>query len=199
MSAWKVNLSHRLVLVGIRSTRRPPVRKGTSRPPKRRAPVTRVSSSRSTCATGRSCGSAAASTVWFTSPPGDHEDLVVLWLWSERTGVFSHETALALHQLSDAMPADIHMTLPASWGPRRLRIPAGLSAHFDDLGDAEWTWAGAVRVTTPARTINDCALDLAEPELVAQAARESERRGLIAGPEIQPARAYLSSFGVEMP
>ena len=28
-------------------------------------------------------------------PPSDHEDLVVVWLWSGQAGVFSHETALA--------------------------------------------------------------------------------------------------------
>lgn len=27
-------------------------------------------------------------------PAGEHEDLVMLWLWAERAGVFSHETAL---------------------------------------------------------------------------------------------------------
>ena len=37
-------------------------------------------------------------------PAAEHEDLVVLWLWSDRTGVFSHETALFLHDLSDALP-----------------------------------------------------------------------------------------------
>ncbi len=28
-------------------------------------------------------------------PAGEDEDLVVFWLWSDREGVFSHETALA--------------------------------------------------------------------------------------------------------
>src|SRR5580692_11865050 len=34
-------------------------------------------------------------------PPSEHEDLVVLWLWSGKVGVFGHETALMLHDLSD--------------------------------------------------------------------------------------------------
>ena len=38
-------------------------------------------------------------------PPGDNEDLVPLWLWSEQKGAFSHETALMLHDLSDALPS----------------------------------------------------------------------------------------------
>jgi predicted transcriptional regulator of viral defense system len=31
-------------------------------------------------------------------PASEHEDLVVLWLWADQAGVFSHETALALHE-----------------------------------------------------------------------------------------------------
>src|SRR5579863_8308772 len=36
-------------------------------------------------------------------PIGENEDLVPLWLWSNQAGIFSHETALMLHQLSDAL------------------------------------------------------------------------------------------------
>src|ERR1700722_16737287 len=37
-------------------------------------------------------------------PAGEHEDLVVAWLWSEQAGVASHETALSLHRLSYVLP-----------------------------------------------------------------------------------------------
>ncbi len=53
----------------------------------------------------------------------DHEDLVVHWLWSEQAGVFSHHTALALHDLSDAPRGKVHLTLPATWRLRRHRVP----------------------------------------------------------------------------
>src|SRR5947208_17160390 len=43
-------------------------------------------------------------------PPGQQEDLVALWLWSDRAGIFSHETALMLHELSDILPARAHLT-----------------------------------------------------------------------------------------
>jgi len=46
-------------------------------------------------------------------PAGDHEDLATIWLWSEKAGVFSHETALMLHNLSDALPRKVYLTLPA--------------------------------------------------------------------------------------
>lgn len=112
-------------------------------------------------------------------PSGDHEDLVVLWLWSEQAGVFSHDTALALHDLSDALPNKAHLTLPATWRRRRLRAPAGLVLHFADVSERERTSFGAVPVTAPLRTLSDCVeADLA-PGLLDQAISQARRRGLI--------------------
>jgi predicted transcriptional regulator of viral defense system len=127
-------------------------------------------------------------------PPGDHEDLVVVWLWSDRVGVFSHETVLALHQLSDVLPAKMHLTLPASWKVRRLQVPAGVVLHFADLDAADRAWAGAVQLTTPARTVLDCAAAGVSPELVKQAIDEGLHRGLFVEPMVEVAREYLRSF-----
>src|SRR5438309_1871106 len=55
-------------------------------------------------------------------PAGEHEDLVAAWLWAESAAVFSHQTALSLHGLSDSLPAHIHLTLPQDWQQRRLRV-----------------------------------------------------------------------------
>src|ERR1044072_8635574 len=63
-------------------------------------------------------------------PASDREDLVVLWLWSEQAGVFSHETALALHDLSDALPSKAHLTLPEGWRRRGVGGPAGVCRGF---------------------------------------------------------------------
>jgi predicted transcriptional regulator of viral defense system len=116
-------------------------------------------------------------------PPSDHEDLVVSWLWSEQAGVFSHETALALHDLSDALPSRAHLTMPASWRRRRLRVPAGVVLHFADVGERERTSFGAVPVTAPLRTLADCIeADLA-PGLLDQAVSQARRRGLITAAE----------------
>jgi predicted transcriptional regulator of viral defense system len=132
-------------------------------------------------------------------PPGDHEDLVVVWLWSDRAGVFSHETALALHQLSDALPAMAHLTLPAAWKSRRLQAPAGVVLYFGDLDDADRAWAGAVQLTTPARTVADCAAAGVSPGLVKQAIDEGLHRGLFTEPMVEAAREYLRSFGAGEP
>ncbi len=120
-------------------------------------------------------------------PAGEHEDLVVLWLWSGRSGVFSSETALALHELSEALPARIHMTLPRSWLRRRLAVPQGLILHHADLEASERTWCGSVPVTTPARTLRDCADTNVSPDLVRQALYEGIERGLITRAEVSTA------------
>lgn len=116
-------------------------------------------------------------------PASAHEDLVMLWLWSHRAGVFSHETALALHDLSDVLPGKVHMTLPAPWQRRRLRVPEGLVLHFANVEEAERGHFGAVPITVPLRTLRDClAVDLA-PGLIDQAIFQAHRRGLITAAE----------------
>ena len=112
-------------------------------------------------------------------PASEHEDLVVAWLWTERAGVFSHETALALYDLSDALPAELHMTLPVNWRQRRLRVPAGLVLHFADLSEVDRTGFSAVQITSASRTLRDCLEANVSPELVRQAVLQARRRGLI--------------------
>src|SRR5690606_6822362 len=91
-------------------------------------------------------------------PAGDHEDLTAIWLWSEQERVFSHQTALALHALSDALPSHVHLTLPASCRKRRLRAPAGVVLPFDDVRASERRWFGPVPATPPLRPLEDCAV-----------------------------------------
>src|SRR5215471_3753870 len=47
-------------------------------------------------------------------PQNDRPDLMLWWLWSKNRdgvsqGVYSHETALSLHDLTDLMPSKLHM------------------------------------------------------------------------------------------
>lgn len=112
-------------------------------------------------------------------PASEYEDLVVFWLWSEREGVFSHETALELHDLSDILPSRVHLTLPTAWRRRRLRVPSGLALHFADINEGGRTSFEAVPMTTPRRTLRDSIDSQMEPRLVDQAIRQARRRGLI--------------------
>lgn len=115
-------------------------------------------------------------------PPEEDEQLVELWLWSDRAGVFSHDTALALHGLSDALPVDVHVTLPQPWRRRRLRKPEGVTLHYADADSPEWV--GHVPVTSPAQTVRDCVADGLEPDLVEQAIEEGVGRGLFTRAEV---------------
>ncbi|MSP63415.1 MAG: hypothetical protein EXR72_24345 [Myxococcales bacterium] len=132
-------------------------------------------------------------------PPGEHEDLVVIWLWSQRRGVFSHETALMLQDLSDVLPATKRLTVPSEWRKRRLRVPAGVLLHYGDLAEAEISWVGAIPITKPLRTIVDCATAGMTPDLLSQAIDQATRRGLVSRGEIKravaAARSTLESHG----
>jgi len=127
-------------------------------------------------------------------PAGEHEDLVVLWLWTDRVGVFSHETALALHELSDVLPAEVHMTVPESWRGRRLRTPKVVVLHYSDLPDREQVFAGDVPVTSAARTLIDCVRAELEPDLVRQALSQGLARGLYARRDVHEVERYLARF-----
>jgi predicted transcriptional regulator of viral defense system len=112
-------------------------------------------------------------------PPGEHEDLVAIWLWSNREGVFSHETALALHELSDVLPAKAYLTVPSEWRARRMKIPRGVILQCADLEATDRTWLGAIPVTTVVRTLDDALDARVALEQMARAIRSARLRGLI--------------------
>src|ERR1700694_2816685 len=92
-------------------------------------------------------------------PRGERPDLMLWSLWSRNRGeaaqgVYSHQTALSLHDLSDVMPAKLHMTVPRSFR-RNSEIPRVLVLHFAGLPQSDIGVAHGVRVTRPMRTILD--------------------------------------------
>lgn len=127
-------------------------------------------------------------------PAGEHEDLVVAWLWTGQEGVISHVTALLLHELSDALPAQAHVTVPESWRRRRLRVPSGVVLHFADIDPSQRSWVGPVPVTSVARTLIDCANSHVGPDLVNQAYRQALHRGIIQRDSVPAATAYLAPY-----
>jgi predicted transcriptional regulator of viral defense system len=128
-------------------------------------------------------------------PAGESEELIIAWLWSEQAGVISHQTALALHGLSDVLPANVHLTLPQAWRRRRFRVPAGIVLHHADVPLDERAWFGAAPITNPQRTLNDCAREAMAPDLLRQAARQAIRRGLVAKAELGDVDEALRPFG----
>ena len=62
-------------------------------------------------------------------------------LWSRNRnevteGVYSHQTALSLYELSDLNPAKLHMTVPTHFR-RNSAIPRILVLHYADLADED--------------------------------------------------------------
>jgi predicted transcriptional regulator of viral defense system len=128
-------------------------------------------------------------------PVGEHEELVTAWLWSEQAGALSHQTALSLHDLSDVLPAQVHLTLPEAWRRRRFRVPAGVVLHHADVASDERSWFGPVPATSASRTLNDCAKTGLSPELLRQAAQQALRRGLVTRSELADVETALAPFG----
>lgn len=130
----------------------------------------------------------------FPESSREREDLVVVWLWSQSAGVFSHETALRMHGLSDVLPSRIHLTLPEDSRDRHLKPPPGVKLYFSEVGADDRAFMGVVPVTRPARTINDVALADGDPLIVEAAVRQAIGRGLAAPGELLPAIAYLGAW-----
>jgi predicted transcriptional regulator of viral defense system len=108
-------------------------------------------------------------------PRALHEDLFVAWLETGHDAVISHDSALALYELSDALPAAIHVTVPSTASRRH----PGLRLHTNQISPQEITHYDALPVTTVARTIADVALVGLADELVQQAVQEAIQRGLV--------------------
>lgn len=108
-------------------------------------------------------------------------------------GVISHESALAIHEISDVNPSKIHITVPGVFRVRR-RIPGHLAVHHAELRDDEVEWVDAVPVTTPERAILDCAAAHLGPELIRQAIEDAERTGLLLSRTADSLRSRLLPF-----
>ncbi len=117
-------------------------------------------------------------------PSAERPDLIRFWLWSRNRqdapqGVYSHETALSLHELSDVMPAKLHMTVPKTFR-RMAPIPRALALHTGDLAPADIETLEGVPVTKPLRTIIDLLREnRVSQDVLVQALREALHRGTI--------------------
>lgn len=110
-------------------------------------------------------------------PATEEGDLVVPWLWSGRRGIVSHESALHAHDLADALPARVHLTLPAADAARRLRVPRNVVVAYADIPACEIVQRGSVPVTSALRTVRDCVAAHVAPEWIQQAIERGLRRG----------------------
>lgn len=117
--------------------------------------------------------------------PLQADTLYSLWgVWSINhkgtfLGVYSHETALALHELSDLQPEKMHMTVPRGYR-RHSEVPNVLQLHFISLSPDECEKRNGYLVTNPDRTIIDILQEgSVSPEFIRQAVTQALDRGLI--------------------
>lgn len=107
-------------------------------------------------------------------PGSAFEDLFVAWLRTGPDSVISHESALALYELSDVLPAEIHVVVPRTSSRRRPDI----RQHTHRLGADEVTRREGLPVTTVLRTLADVATSGLAEEQVRLAVQEAIERGL---------------------
>jgi predicted transcriptional regulator of viral defense system len=123
-------------------------------------------------------------------PMADRPDLVLWALWSrnraeEIEGVYSHETALSLYDLSDLNPAKLQMTVPTDFR-RNSDIPGILVLHYADLPENDVQNAQGYKFTRPLRTILDLIdAGTAERRFISQALTQAVDRGLITRRQIR--------------
>ena len=108
-------------------------------------------------------------------PTSPHEDLYVAWLQAGPRAVISHDSALALYNLSDLLPSQVHVTVPSTTSRRRT----GLRFHTKQLEPGDVARYEGLPVTTVLRTLADVAAAGLADEQVRQAIHEALRRGLI--------------------
>jgi predicted transcriptional regulator of viral defense system len=92
-------------------------------------------------------------------PEPDRSDLILWWLWSRDrsdrpSGVYSHQTALSLHELTDVNPSQLDLTVPPSFR-RGVPVPKILRLHYGHISEAEQEVLFRVPVTNALRTILD--------------------------------------------
>jgi predicted transcriptional regulator of viral defense system len=127
-------------------------------------------------------------------PQSDDGQLVLWSLWSrdragEPEGVYSHLTALRIKDLSDANPSRLHMTVPPDFR-RNGEVPSILVLHKAKLAPGEFTRERGYAVTTPMRAIVDLAVSgEADRDIIKQALREGQSRGIITRKHITAANA----------
>ena len=126
-------------------------------------------------------------------PAPARPDLILWWLWSRGRsdspqGVFSHRTALAIHELTDVNPAKLDLTVPPSFR-KGSAIPRVLRLHYADIGPSETEIVENVPVTTALRTILDVWLEKSMPEpSLREAFHDAKRLGKLTKAQIAKAR-----------
>lgn len=117
-------------------------------------------------------------------PMGERPELMLWYLWSRNRqekcqGIYSHETALSLFELTDINPSQLHMTVPKNFR-RNSQLPPLLILYFDDIPADKTDHMHGVKVASPMRTIMDIINEgTYSNNMIMQSISEALSRGLI--------------------
>ena len=113
-------------------------------------------------------------------PSSSHEEVMAAWLAvGKQSALVSHDSALDLLELTDVIPASIHLTVPRS--RRNLPTLPGVTIHTSSrpIRPTDVTTREGIRLTGATRTILDLAEIGLSPEHVELAIGRAVRRGLV--------------------
>jgi predicted transcriptional regulator of viral defense system len=111
-------------------------------------------------------------------PRSQYDDIRERWMAvGTDKAVLSHDSALAMLELSDNVPDKVHLLVPRRH--RGLRRPPGVVIHTrPDDEKVTPVWRDGLPLTAPARTLIDIA-DQLQPEQAAMAAQQALNLGLL--------------------
>jgi len=127
-------------------------------------------------------------------PRSSYDDLIRWALWSHGLAVVSHQSAMAVHGISDLMPARIYLTVPAGF---RKKPPSSIVLYRANLAPHEIEQREGFRVTTPLRTLIDAARAAVDPERLSAAIRDAILKGLLGDRHIEAAITTLKGPAAE--
>ncbi len=118
-------------------------------------------------------------------PESTFDHLTSIYLWTLNSndtpqGVFSHETALDIYDLSDVNPNSIHLSVPRNFRNKITDDLGSIELHKRDVTDLKTKEFEGVIVTTPLQTLLDVVdANNIDTKLVIQAVNQSFKRGLV--------------------
>lgn len=109
------------------------------------------------------------------APISPYDEYLLAWVWTNYRGAISHESALALYDLGDVLPTQVHVTVPRPFH----RTSAPFKVHLAPVPESDARMYNGVRVTAPARSIADAAATGTDPAQIHRVVREALARGLV--------------------
>jgi len=122
-------------------------------------------------------------------PEPEDAELILWALWSRDRkgtvlGVYSHQTALRIHELTDLNPPKLHMTVPQKFR-RSAPAPKILILHRDTLDPGEIEQKRGYAVTKVRRTLEDLfKTESVTDGVIRQGVEEGVRKGILGLKEV---------------